>query len=94
MLCFQREEGIRGAKEARGLFFFEQKTAYEMLRGLVSSEMCIRGGRKTQRISAACSRGTPPLSPGSSHATEGGSTTSPGACPGTRPLYTSDAADE
>ena len=24
------------------LFFFEQKTAYEMLRSLVGSEMCIR----------------------------------------------------
>ena len=26
----------------RGVFFFKQKTAYEMLRSLVGSEMCIR----------------------------------------------------
>ena len=27
-------------------FFFKQKTAYEMLRSLVGSEMCIRDRRK------------------------------------------------
>ena len=27
---------------AGGVFFFKQKTAYEMLRSLVGSEMCIR----------------------------------------------------
>ena len=27
---------------ASGVFFFKQKTAYEMLRSLVGSEMCIR----------------------------------------------------
>ncbi len=27
------------------VFFFKQKPAYEMLRGLVGSEMCIRAGR-------------------------------------------------
>ncbi len=30
-----------------GIFFFKQKTAYEMLRSLVGSEMCIRDRRQT-----------------------------------------------
>ena len=30
-------------------FFFEQKTAYEMLRSLVGSEMCIRDSVRTVR---------------------------------------------
>src|SRR5674536_396751 len=38
-LWFQAEDGIRDAQESRGL---KQKTAYEMLRSLVGSEMCIR----------------------------------------------------
>ena len=29
-------------KEAENVFFFKQKTAYELLRSLVCSEMCIR----------------------------------------------------
>ena len=41
---------VRDEKEGRGesgekrcvFFFFKQKTAYEMLRSLVGSEMCIR----------------------------------------------------
>ncbi len=32
-----------------GLFCFEQKTAYEMLRSLVGSEMCIGDGRLATR---------------------------------------------
>ena len=32
-----------------GFFFFKQKTAYEMLRSLVGSEMCIRDS-----VQAAC----------------------------------------
>ncbi len=38
----------RRRRKRRGggvFFFFKQKTAYEMLRSLVGSEMCIRGGR-------------------------------------------------
>ena len=31
-----------GGNRSRGVFFFRQKTAYEMLRSLVGSEMCIR----------------------------------------------------
>ena len=31
-------------------FFFKQKTAYEMLRSLVGSEMCIRDRARTIRI--------------------------------------------
>ena len=30
-----------------GVFFFKQKTAYEMLRSLVGSEMCIRDRANT-----------------------------------------------
>ena len=33
---------VRNPKKTIGLFFFTQKTAYEMLRSLVGSEMCIR----------------------------------------------------
>ena len=33
-----------------GVFFFKQKTAYEMLRSLVGSEMCIRDRVKTVRL--------------------------------------------
>src|SRR5674536_394598 len=36
-IFLQAEDGIRDAQESRG-----QKTAYEMLRSLVGSEMCIR----------------------------------------------------
>eukprot|EP00658_Telonema_sp_P-2_P037147 TRINITY_DN26746_c0_g1_i2.p2 TRINITY_DN26746_c0_g1~~TRINITY_DN26746_c0_g1_i2.p2 ORF type:complete len:110 (-),score=52.26 TRINITY_DN26746_c0_g1_i2:82-411(-) len=36
-------------------FFFKQKTAYEMLRSLVGSEMCIRDRRKSiQRLRKEC----------------------------------------
>src|SRR5674536_395731 len=35
---WEAEDGIRDAQESRG----KQKTAYEMLRSLVGSEMCIR----------------------------------------------------
>ena len=35
------------------LFFFKQKTAYEMLRSLVGSEMCIRDRRETYRTHRA-----------------------------------------
>ena len=38
------------------VFFFKQKTAYEMLRSLVGSEMCIRdslNGRPTSRSNVA-----------------------------------------
>eukprot|EP00658_Telonema_sp_P-2_P063089 TRINITY_DN51788_c0_g1_i1.p1 TRINITY_DN51788_c0_g1~~TRINITY_DN51788_c0_g1_i1.p1 ORF type:complete len:137 (-),score=58.08 TRINITY_DN51788_c0_g1_i1:561-971(-) len=43
-----------------GFFFFKQKTAYEMLRSLVGSEMCIRDSQR-----AACQRAAPqsPTSP-------------------------------
>ena len=33
----------------RGVFFFKQKTAYEVLRSLVGSEMCIRDRYKVDR---------------------------------------------
>ena len=37
-----------------GFFFFKQKTAYEMLRSLVGSEMCIRDrlGRPAEALAA------------------------------------------
>ena len=38
-----------GGKSMVGFFFFKQKTAYEMLRSLVGSEMCIRDRTETQR---------------------------------------------
>ena len=36
-------------------FFFKQKTAYEMLRSLVGSEMCIRDRTKTLICTCDCS---------------------------------------
>ena len=33
-----------------GIFFFKQKTAYEMLRSLVGSEMCIRDSYWLQSV--------------------------------------------
>ena len=70
------------------LFFFKQKTAYEMLRSLVGSEMCIRDrtGPAPQVRLGACDRGAagqPGLAGG-----QGGTGVS--ACL----LYTSDAADD
>eukprot|EP00658_Telonema_sp_P-2_P032747 TRINITY_DN2416_c0_g1_i1.p1 TRINITY_DN2416_c0_g1~~TRINITY_DN2416_c0_g1_i1.p1 ORF type:complete len:100 (-),score=24.07 TRINITY_DN2416_c0_g1_i1:82-381(-) len=41
-------------------FFFKQKTAYEMLRSLVGSEMCIRDSMGTKGIVATCATGTLP----------------------------------
>src|SRR5674536_389507 len=41
--CVQAEDGIRDAQE---FLVFKQKTAYEMLRSLVGSEMCIRDSVK------------------------------------------------
>ena len=37
-------------------FFFKQKTAYEMLRSLVGSEMCIRDSDSTETCSHVSSR--------------------------------------
>eukprot|EP00658_Telonema_sp_P-2_P060757 TRINITY_DN49588_c0_g1_i1.p3 TRINITY_DN49588_c0_g1~~TRINITY_DN49588_c0_g1_i1.p3 ORF type:complete len:101 (+),score=32.48 TRINITY_DN49588_c0_g1_i1:25-327(+) len=41
-------------------FFFKQKTAYEMLRSLVGSEMCIRDRSKmlSRSVAAACNHST------------------------------------
>ena len=36
------EVSEEAAWRGRGIFFVKQKTAYEMLRSLVGSEMCIR----------------------------------------------------
>ena len=38
----EREEAIGREGERCNFVFFKQRTAYEMLRGLVGSEMCIR----------------------------------------------------
>ena len=41
--CFYKGEDVkREAEECCGFVVFKQKTAYEMLRSLVGSEMCIR----------------------------------------------------
>eukprot|EP00658_Telonema_sp_P-2_P040164 TRINITY_DN28730_c0_g1_i1.p2 TRINITY_DN28730_c0_g1~~TRINITY_DN28730_c0_g1_i1.p2 ORF type:complete len:120 (+),score=34.87 TRINITY_DN28730_c0_g1_i1:37-396(+) len=42
---------MAASMEGRGVvFFFKQKTAYEMLRSLVGSEMCIRDSQYTLRL--------------------------------------------
>ena len=45
--------GVQFRSERRGLkrcFFFKQKTAYEVLRSLVGSEMCIRDSGDGERL--------------------------------------------
>eukprot|EP00658_Telonema_sp_P-2_P008159 TRINITY_DN13060_c0_g4_i4.p1 TRINITY_DN13060_c0_g4~~TRINITY_DN13060_c0_g4_i4.p1 ORF type:complete len:591 (-),score=103.94 TRINITY_DN13060_c0_g4_i4:452-2224(-) len=44
-------------------FFFKQKTAYEMLRSLVGSEMCIRDSRRTDESEALAADSTPSMPP-------------------------------
>ncbi len=48
-LVFPEKEWTVRSIEVAGFFFFKQKTAYEMLRSLVGSEMCIRD--RTTRVS-------------------------------------------
>ena len=80
---------MSGAQEVHDVvFFFKQKTAYEMLRSLVGSEMCIRDslrpGHPTLRLNAdeALARRSPRQPrPPSQHVS---------ICL----LYTSDAADD
>ena len=43
------------------VFFFKQKTAYEMLRSLVGSEMCIRDRVTGKRLYRLGSPGVTPL---------------------------------
>ena len=71
-----------------GVFFYKQKTAYEMLRSLVGSEMCIRDRASSRRSAQARTPGC------------GYPAGSARACRGCDPpctpclLYTSDAADD
>ena len=69
-------------------FFFKQKTAYEMLRSLVGSEMCIRDSEQAVRAGGHYGSGTKPL-----QLFRGGDY---GAARGDYIclLYTSDAADD
>eukprot|EP00658_Telonema_sp_P-2_P013971 TRINITY_DN15297_c0_g1_i4.p1 TRINITY_DN15297_c0_g1~~TRINITY_DN15297_c0_g1_i4.p1 ORF type:complete len:100 (+),score=52.45 TRINITY_DN15297_c0_g1_i4:68-367(+) len=71
-------------------FFFKQKTAYEMLRSLVGSEMCIRDSHRVPSFAwvAAIKRGSTSL-PYSTLLP-----TLDRALPKNCLLYTSDAADE
>src|SRR5678816_3798312 len=41
---------IKKKKKKNFFFFFKQKTAYEMLRSLVGSEMCIRDSHITSKL--------------------------------------------
>ena len=71
------------------VFFFKQKTAYEMLRSLVGSEMCIRDSvysPHSERFDLSL-RLPPGEEPGESLLAWQG-------LPGNCLLYTSDAADE
>eukprot|EP00658_Telonema_sp_P-2_P019616 TRINITY_DN1773_c0_g1_i4.p1 TRINITY_DN1773_c0_g1~~TRINITY_DN1773_c0_g1_i4.p1 ORF type:complete len:105 (-),score=40.02 TRINITY_DN1773_c0_g1_i4:114-428(-) len=84
-------------------FFFKQKTAYEMLRSLVGSEMCIRDRYgKTRKCDATWGR-QPCVEPNvrgsrtsatttadATSATDGSTSADASTCL----LYTSDAADE
>ena len=47
VLVFVNIFGSNGSLVNLFFFFFKQKTAYEMLRSLVGSEMCIRDRRKS-----------------------------------------------
>ena len=70
-------------------FFFKQKTAYEMLRSLVGSEMCIRDRRRRARPARrrSCVRTGRTTAP---WLLRSGAGTAPCSCL----LYTSDAADD
>ena len=70
------------------VFFFKQKTAYEMLRSLVGSEMCIRD-RNCSGISPA-TRSNAALSSSSLKTVPDGDCLLRNGCL----LYTSDAADD
>ena len=69
-------------------FFFKQKTAYELLRGLVGSEMCIR-----DRSTSVRRRGCFGISWSVGQGAPGGSRAARGWCWRCL-LYTSDAADD
>src|SRR5674536_399588 len=75
-------------------FFFKQKTAYEMLRSLVGSEMCIRDSSMSSSVTARCITDWTE-SPSCSFSSPIAS--SPSTCTYRMAaclLYTSDAADE
>ncbi len=69
-------------------FFFKQKTAYEILSGLVGSEVCIRGRLRFQRCIRVTLRRGQTVHDG----LKGFNNPLTGFSSG--PLYTSDAADE
>ena len=69
-------------------FFFKQKTAYEMLRSLVGSEMCIRDSSGLGILGATFDRADPTWSANRSNCSKYDFLTNPCL------LYTSDAADE
>eukprot|EP00658_Telonema_sp_P-2_P004728 TRINITY_DN1175_c0_g1_i2.p2 TRINITY_DN1175_c0_g1~~TRINITY_DN1175_c0_g1_i2.p2 ORF type:complete len:142 (+),score=43.55 TRINITY_DN1175_c0_g1_i2:33-458(+) len=83
-------------------FFFKQKTAYEMLRSLVGSEMCIRDRVSTQSTGVTSAARCKPLQITTRPAApslrlEGSRSVSvrrEAVCSKTCLLYTSDAADE
>ena len=70
------------------IFFFKQKTAYEMLRSLVGSEMCIRDRSWTGWVAATSSRGI--TLPDDTRGCRGPRAPLTMVCL----LYTSDAADD
>ena len=55
--------GVCGV-ECGVFFFFKQKTAYEVLRSLVGSEMCIRDRRPSRQSPAATAPATGPTAVG------------------------------
>ena len=70
------------------IFFFKQKTAYEMLRSLVGSEMCIRDSGEA--VQACRARGASPREAWVASPFFDTDATISKACL----LYTSDAADD
>ena len=76
-------------RRRHGCFFFKQKTAYEMLRSLVGSEMCIRDSTgETQQITPQLVREA--VREVYDEPSTGFSWRRPWCCL----LYTSDAADD
>ena len=85
-----RSRESAGSKDTRAvILFFKQKTAYEVLRSLVGSEMCIRDSalvRPRQR----CARRVQRVFNGNQHIALRGVANPDETCL----LYTSDAADD
>ena len=89
-MCWERVDirGVYGGVWRGVVFFFKQKTAYEMLRSLVGSKMCIRDRSGPDRVRGRSARS------GRGHRRARLDDQSRRPAPRRCLLYTSDAADD